>query len=226
MAAVSRKRQADASPAERMKASLDNIVKDVRERTSRASLDVGRQSDRLHGALRLNSGWRALDAKSRERAGHQIDRFIERQQQHLQERWDRMSDFAEQLDEIAAQLADDHEAERDNAGADVDRLHRKQLSELADLAARTEESIASLMRLDDERLKDERSGIATVLATASLETIDAAFKRVDQDRSASWRMYLDLRRLEQDVDRAAEDIFWKPKPTRRQARSDRSQLDY
>jgi len=65
-----------------------------------------------------------------------------------------------------------------------------------------------------------------VLATASLETIDAAFKRVDQDRSASWRMYLDLRRLEQDVDRAAEDIFWKPKPTRRQARSDRSQLDY
>jgi len=222
MTAVPRKRQPEAqdpSPAQRVKASIDNIARDVRDRTARASQALGRQADDLHAALRQNPAWRTLDVQVRDGIRQQIDRFIERQQRHLQERWDRTSDFAEQLDEVAARLADEQEAERDNAptAADLDKRHLKQASELADLATRTEASIATLMRMDEERMEEERAAIAGALAAASTDMIDAAFRRSDHDRSASWRMYLDLRRLEQDVDRAAQNIFFKR--TRRQRRS-------
>jgi hypothetical protein len=208
-----------------VKASIDNIARDARERTTCASQALGRQGDGLHAALRQNPAWRTLDARPREHIRQQIDRLIERQQRHLQERWDRTSDFADQLDEIAARLADEQEAERDSApaAADLDKRHLKQASELADLAVRTEESIATLMRADDDRMEEERATIAGALATASADTMEAAFKRSDQDRSPSWRMYLDLRRLEQDVDRGAQNIF--VKRTRRRSRGDRRQRD-
>src|SRR5262245_1643758 len=223
MATISRKRQADASPVERMRTSLDNIVRDVRDRTSHASQDLGRHSDGLQCALRQNAGWRTLDAKSRERAIRQIEQFIDRQRQHLQDRWERTSDFPEQLDEIAVHLTDEQEAEGDGTAADLDGRHRRQLCELADLAARTEQAIANAMHLDDDRLTEERGPIAVVLSTGSCDLIDAAFKRVDQDRSATWRMYRDLRRLEKDIDRAAVDILRKRTPP---DGCNRRQLDY